>query len=270
MDTGICKQLRRQVEFSQSETRILREQIDQTIQELESVKMERQLLFDQIDSESQEKLKALESEIQKLSGDLNRIRTGRDQLQQQLELEKAKRKQHDDLNQELKLNAKANKDRIVCLLEEIKRIKSRFAAFSGDRELFRDVLLACDLPIEEMENEKAILGHKSLIQSLRDRLAATEQTVQSLRDCLEASELSADQKNAQEAILREKALIRRVDELQLRIKQNEAIFGSVEQHSDQSTESSSLAVEAVKKQKEIDELKLKIEHFELVCLLVVI
>lgn len=266
LETGVCRQLKRQAEFFQAEVQQLREQLDRTVEELKESKSERQKLREQLEGEYDDRMKTLESELHKMSGDLNRIRATRDQLQQQLELEKAKRKEHDNINQDLILNAKANKDRVLCLLEEIKRIKTRLAAFSGDRELFQDILISCELSEEQAASPNAVEEHKTLLKSYKDRLIEVETSMRLLQDRLKVKEQSSDPNNATESFDDLESLKCELNTAQDRIKQYESIFGALDNYSND--EQQSTMVDKIRGQgREIESLNLKIRHFELVCLL---
>ena len=182
---------------------------------------------------------ALEAEIQKLNDDLNRVRQVRDSMQRSLEVEKAKAKKEDEEKKDLRLLVESNRERMRCLLEDLKRVKLMVASQSGDARFYQDVLVSCDI---QDSDKKELPKMKGLLESLRERAEIAERQ-------LSESKNDAD---------RLAGLSKQISDLETKLRHYESIFGDLTEASD-----GSLKAQLAQKQKLIDQLELKVKTLEM-------
>lgn len=89
----------------------------------------------QIEAEEAQRRKPLEAEVRRLEADVNRLRAGRDQAQQLLEVRESKDKAEIIQNHEIRVIANTRKDRIDALEIENQRLRIKLAAIGGSREM---------------------------------------------------------------------------------------------------------------------------------------
>ena len=248
-----------QADYLRADVENQRQKVDQLNQELEQLRIERRSFMDRVLAEEASRRAALEGEMKKLESDLARIRNIRDQLQAALDVEKSKNKRDDEANTDLRLNANVNKERIRCLLEDLRRMKARMAAFGGDEKLLTDVLFACEAEMQGMQSEEEIQREvpkmQSLVERLQGRADEAERALALARRDLDSStrggtesQLTADFHK------RELELQQDLEKTKRKLHRYEARFADAD--------SSSLQALVEEKQAKLEQLELRIKYYE--------
>lgn len=192
--SSVYQRLRKEADFLKAEVDVVKAKCTECMQEIEQLESSRKEHAEQIKAQEAEFRSTLEEDLKKSNTDLTRIRTHRDQLMQSLEVEKARRAKHDKTVSDLALTAKVNHSRVVCLLEDLRRIKLRIAATSNDPVLYKNILL-CSEPQKADANSQSENGSTpslpdtpDLVNSLQTRLAECEDKLETMRDSLEVKE----------------------------------------------------------------------------------
>ncbi|KAJ3022706.1 E3 ubiquitin-protein ligase bre1 [Thoreauomyces humboldtii] len=123
--------------YQLNENELLKQRLDKLAAELDEVRQDRTKIAEDLETEEHSRRKITEAELRKLETDLTRIRGHRDQLQQNLDLRGSKDEAEMHQLQEIKVLANTRKDRILCLEQDILRLKTHMAASSGDRALMK-------------------------------------------------------------------------------------------------------------------------------------
>lgn len=266
MESGAFKALKVQADYFRSDIDAQRQKTDQAMRDLEELRSKRREFEAKIVDEQSTRANALEKDLKRVSNDLARIRTMRDQLQAALGVEKAKNVKDESASADLRLSVSTNKERMRCLVEDVRRMKVRMAACSGDERLFKDVLFACELElaatsssVDELNTEVEVPKIRSLVERLQERADLAEQESSRLRREMEALQGSdgGDDRRIAALAERESQLEQKLKEARERLTKYESVFGDLDAITDGGMES-----RLVEMQEQIKKMQLKLRSYE--------
>ncbi|KAG8929829.1 E3 ubiquitin-protein ligase bre1 [Tulasnella sp. 418] len=157
-----------------------RERYNKVFEEVQQLKVSRQEFEAKCKSEAKMKIEELNNQIHRLHNDLTRVRAARDLLVSEAQERKSRDEKTAASTQLLRELNKTSADRIAVLTSEIKRLKSRLAATSGEEDLYAFLSGNSD---ENM----------SYVKQLRAKLSEAENRIRVLEDTQKAfSEANPD------------------------------------------------------------------------------
>ncbi|KAJ3160195.1 E3 ubiquitin-protein ligase bre1 [Geranomyces michiganensis] len=231
-ETPVYRNLDEEYKYQLGENELLRQRLDTMSAELDETRIERTKLIEDMEAEEMSRRKIVEAELKRLESDLTRIRANRDQLQHNLDLRCSKDELDVQQVNEIRVVANTRKDRILCLEQDVHRLRTHMAANTGDRAL---------IAFFELNPE----GNP--IEDLRQKLKDAHFQVQELKDKL------GDQ-SAPDTTQRAK-----VDDLENELKSFKKMFGEEAPGSDALTV---LKERLEATEKELDLAKCRLEAFE--------
>ncbi|KAI8591153.1 hypothetical protein BDZ88DRAFT_412597 [Geranomyces variabilis] len=234
-ETHIYRNLDEEYKYQLGENELLRQRLDKMSAELDEMRIERTKLIEDMEAEELSRRKTIEAELKRLESDLTRVRANRDQLQHSLDLRCSKDELDVQQVNEIRVVANTRKDRILCLEQDVHRLRTHMAANTGDRAL---------IAFFEQNPE----GNP--IADLRQQLKDAHFQVQELKERLPDQERSSTPGTKQR---------QRIDELESELKSYKRIFGEGEPEAEALSE---LKQRLEATEKELDLAKCRLEAFE--------
>lgn len=267
-ELGPVKALISKSNYLQAELETSRAKMDTMARDMESLKAERLAYMEQVFSEEAAKRKVLETEMKRQYNDLTRLRGARDQLQMNLDAERNKNKTEDALHRDLELNAKVNREFAKVLLNNVKRLKTKIVAYSGDERLMADVLYAYELERQQFDESKILTEVpkiKTLVESLQQRVDQAEKKARTLKHDLDKA-LKVDSADERMVELRKSDAELRMSlaGLESQLERYQKVFGVLDD-SGEATDDRDLVERLKDSQQKAADLELKVRFYQEVC-----
>ncbi|KAJ1962871.1 E3 ubiquitin-protein ligase bre1 [Dipsacomyces acuminosporus] len=136
VNTNLYKQAELQRNFYSTGAQTLQAKVDRLFAEVNELNASRTEFEESVQAEATAQRQALEAELQRLQGDLVRVRHHRDQIQRELEERRAQDAVEDQKSSELKLLSDVRRERMNALISENKRLLAYVSVLKGDRKAF--------------------------------------------------------------------------------------------------------------------------------------
>ncbi|KAJ2747360.1 E3 ubiquitin-protein ligase bre1 [Coemansia sp. BCRC 34301] len=135
-ESALYKQAEASRDYYSAQAQRLQVEVERLFAEVSELKTSRGEFEDAIVAGSLAQRQALEVEMQRVQGDLVRVRHHRDQIQRELEERRAQDSVEDQKSAELKLLSDVRRERMNALISENKRLLAYVAVMRGDRVAF--------------------------------------------------------------------------------------------------------------------------------------
>eukprot|EP00158_Paraphelidium_tribonemae_P007187 Partr_v1_DN28144_c0_g1_i7_m55680 putative E3 ubiquitin- protein ligase len=197
VETGTFKHIEAMLGHAREDLFVYKQQNEDLRQQLELLNVERSAISTELLGDFSAKQTTLESEIKKLSADLNRMRAQRDSLQLKCESLNASFSAPKQEVLKLKENFQSAQSYIEFLLQCIERMKAKMAACANDESLYRNVLLASDLELSrDVADDEAVVKYTALVSSLQKELDIAKVKVMAFDQIEAGNEKSLSLSNA--------------------------------------------------------------------------
>lgn len=268
-ESGAYRALVEQTEYQRASVNDYKSKLEQVQARLKELEEERLGIFEKLKTENSNIEGKYSAECKRLAADLTRVRGVRDQIQQQLEAEKAKKGKDSGVMKSLQSNAEANRNLVKCLIEDLRRIKLRMAAGTGDQQLYETVLFACevldgarnsqeDVIVTEADIDAKIPELRTIVGSLQKELQKSRDEVAVLQE-----KLAGTESNGNEQLIEEKASIQKqLSAAAQELQRYETLFGRLDEHSTPESSTSHLKTQLQEFEKKMEKLELQLKSYQ--------